>query len=179
MREETGERNQNNENEMKSPTASPSARRKGLGLRPRASARPCPGQPGCGAGGVFQKPMREGHPDEQDKHHSRTENRGGKSQPRAARPLSGSHRPDHRRAGSRHAALAQAVGPRQGRRPGDAAQRGDRSALSRHQRADARHVGPGLQQRRSALGDLQAGGRPGLAGSQGRARHDRVFLQAA
>ena len=56
---------------MKSPTASPVARRKGpaCGL---AQARPCPGHPGCGAGGVFQKPMREGHPDEQQPTDSRT-----------------------------------------------------------------------------------------------------------
>ena len=42
-------------------------------------ARPCPGRPGRGAGGVFQKPMREGHPDEQNQHDSRTGNRGGRT----------------------------------------------------------------------------------------------------
>jgi hypothetical protein len=29
------------------------------------------------------------------------------------------------------------------------------------------------------VGNVQAGGRTGLAGPQGRARHDRIFLQAA
>jgi hypothetical protein len=115
-----------------------------------------------------QRGLREGHPDEQYEHDHQIREPWEPTHPRTARPLPGGHRPHHRRIGSRHAAMAQAVGPRQGRRPGDAAQRSDRPALSGHQRADARHVGPSLQQRRSTLGDLQAGRGPGVAGPQAR-----------
>ena len=135
----TEEKIQNNENEMKSPTASPLDRRKGAGLRPRAEARPCPGQPGCGAGGVFRQTQRKGHPDERSTT-ARTENRGSK--------ISRTPRDHYQEVTDRIIAALEAGtppwrrpwDPGQGRRPGDAAQRGDRAALSRHQRADARHV---------------------------------------
>lgn len=75
--------------EIKTPAASPSARRKGPACGLAQAARPFPGQPGCGAGGVFQQPMREGHPDEQYEHGSQVREPRKPNRPRAARPLLG------------------------------------------------------------------------------------------
>jgi hypothetical protein len=67
-----GKENSKPENRMRSCTASPSARRKGVSRHALPGcARPCPGKPGRGVGGVFQKPMREGHPDEQNQHQNK------------------------------------------------------------------------------------------------------------
>ena len=57
-KQEEPERKSENEDEMRSAYRIAVCPPQGTGLRPRASARPCPGQPGCGAGGVFQKPMK-------------------------------------------------------------------------------------------------------------------------
>ena len=145
----------------------------GGGLRPRAScARPCPGRPGRGAGGVFQKPMREGHPDEHQRT-NRTGNRGGKTN-RAPR--------DHYQEVTDRIIAALEAGTPPWRKPWDPDKAGG-PAMPRNAATGQRYRGinvltlgmsrPGLQQRRSALGDLQAGRRPWLAGAQGRARHDR------
>src|ERR1700722_18563566 len=57
----------NSKPEMKISYRAPSARRKGVSRQALpCCARPCPVRSGRGAGGVFQQPMREGHPDEQN-----------------------------------------------------------------------------------------------------------------
>ena len=92
-------------------------RRKGIGLRPRASGAPLP-RPDRGAvpRRVFSKSVREGTPNE----------RQGTAPPRcgaAPRPLRRDHRSRHRRARSRHATLATALGCGQSRWTEHAAQR--------------------------------------------------------
>ena len=110
---------------------------------------------------------------------TRPENRGGKSN-RAPR--------DHYQEVTDRIIAALEAGTPPWRRPWDPDKAGG-PAMPRNAATGQRYRGINVltlgmsalafSERRSALGDLQAGGRPGLAGPQGRARHDRVFLQAA
>ena len=79
-------------------------------------------------------------------------------------------------AGSR--AVAQAMGPERLRWIQLAGQRRDRSSLSGRQSLRAQHVTPHLNERRSALVQLPAGGGARMAGAQGREGDARLFLQA-
>ena len=166
---------------MKIAYRAPSARRKGVSRHALpCCARPCPGQPGRGAGGVFQKPMREGHPDEQNQHHKQNRRTASGRTNRAPR--------DHYQEVTDRIIAALEAGTPPWRRPWDPDKAGGpampRNAATGHRYRGINVLTLGMSalafsERRSALGDLQAGRRSWLAGSQGRARHDRVFLQAA
>jgi hypothetical protein len=69
-KQEKPKRNPKPEQKMRSRTASPSARRKGASLRSRALHALAPGSRDAGREGCFPKNIKEGHPDEQDEHHS-------------------------------------------------------------------------------------------------------------
>ena len=110
---------------------------------------------------------------------TRTENRGGKT----------GHAPrDHYQEVTDRIIAALEAGTPPWRKPWDPDKAGG-PAMPRNAATGQRYRGINVltlgmsplafEQRRSALGDLQAGGRARLAGAQGRARHDRVFLQAA
>src|SRR5271165_4491086 len=98
------------------------------------------------------------------------------SRRRSARPLRRADEHHHREARGWSAPLEEALGPQEmlRRRESDEPRHG--SHLSRNQRACARHVAPRIR-RRSALDELQAGGRAWLAGPQRREGRDRLLYK--
>ena len=94
------------------------------------------------------------------------------------RPLSGTHRQDHHRAGGRNGAMAAAVGQGCRRRRNRAGQRSHRPSLPWHQPLRPRDVAARFRIQRPALVQLSPGGRARLAGPQGRKGDAGLFLQA-